>query len=959
MEGTLALARRIGFTRFSRWGENLGRLTVFAATHKEALDGTDELTITCAEKLEKGERIVWFDRQGACHEHIVDEPEHAHEDEGKPRTTATCIGSIAELWDDYVEDKRPSGSEHEALTSLLDGTRWQVGTCDLHATASHTFYHISTREAISDLLDTWGGELEVTYAADRTGVTTRKIGVRALRGDQDSPKRFTWTKDLKSIKRKVASDNPKTRIYCYGKGVETESGGYGRRLTIADVNDGLDYVEDAEATDIWGHPDGKGGKLPAVGVYVNEQCEDATQLKAEGIEYLDEVKEPKVSYEANVLDLVPFGRSWEGVSLGDCVAIIDKGFSDEGVRLKGRVSQLERDLLDEDDTKVTFGNIQDTMTDMWASVSAALKGQSQRSATYDAVAARSPGWLQSLQASLNEQFQATGTYKVETFELGTIYSNVELDPETGQPLKQASNMWAVNLNGRGIRLASKLDSQGEWDWRTFITGEGATADEINTGTLNANLIRTGILEVTNGEDTLLYVDFDSGIVRFSAYSTTEQMNAAIEASAKGIYAQFSNYVTTTTYTEDLTNLYTDAKSYADGVGDSAAQTAKDFTMNTLNASYSTTAKMNAAIKASAEAITLEVEGSKIHWCNCTTAGATQVKVCTHANFTKYVGATVCVKFSYANTASSPKLTVQNASSGATETATGYIYVNNAIMSSDYYWKAQDTMTLVWDGTYWRVSDGYTRSAVEVLRNSITLSVTSATGGKASIKLSVDGEEQTASTNVVTSARTSFQNESTNCTISAGTITFNSNTFVVNSTYFKVSSTGVITATSGTIGGFTISSASISNGLMTLNSSGTHFYYNRKYVGKIGTNCLTSDSSKRGIVFDLEYSAAYTCWAWKESSDATSYTTKLTYSAKSTSDWGADTLNIQCVSDFHCYKSKNVRIDTNTGGASGGISGTMRFTCITNVKSDGSFTYSNGCFMTFKYGFLVKSAANWD
>ena len=63
----MALVRRIGFTRFSRWGDNLGRITVSDATHTDALDGTDELSITCAEDLVKGDRIVWIDLQGTCH----------------------------------------------------------------------------------------------------------------------------------------------------------------------------------------------------------------------------------------------------------------------------------------------------------------------------------------------------------------------------------------------------------------------------------------------------------------------------------------------------------------------------------------------------------------------------------------------------------------------------------------------------------------------------------------------------------------------------------------------------------------------------------------------------------------------------------------------------------------------------------------------------------------------------
>lgn len=495
----MALIRRIGLSRFDRWGSFIGRIDYSAAKHTEALDGTDELEVTCTDDLTKGERIVWCDRRGIAHEHIVDEVTRKHDSDGDTYTEATCINSINETWDDYVEDKRPSGGVSEALTSILSGTRWAVGTCTQTGTASKTFYHESVREAITDLLDTWGGEMETAISTDGVKVTGRSVAVLSLRGNQSSAKRFTWTKDLLSIERKVESENPKTRIYGYGKGVETDSGGYGRRLTFADINSGKAYVEDAAATKVWGHPDSSGNVVPAVGTYVNEQCEDASQLLAETKAYLDKAKEPTVSYTASVLDLYAFGRDWEGVGIGDSVAIIDKEFSEDGIRLKGRVSQLVSDLVTAEST-VTFGNLTDSMADMFAAISSTLRSSSNSRSAYDAVTSTSAGWLKQLQSALNDEFNSVGTYKVETFELGTIWSNVALDTETGMPLKTTSGMWAININGRGIRLASSLTSAGAWSWTTFITGSSVTADCINTGTMTANRVRTGLLTDSVGRN---------------------------------------------------------------------------------------------------------------------------------------------------------------------------------------------------------------------------------------------------------------------------------------------------------------------------------------------------------------------------------------------------------------------------------------------------------------------------
>lgn len=524
----MALIRRIGFTRFNRWGDNLGRLTVSAATHTDALDGTDELNITCAEDLVKGDRVVWIDLRGVCHEHIVDTIDRVHDDDGAPETQAVCINSVNETWDDWLDDKRPSGSVSVALASILADTRWEVGTCDQGGSASRTFYHESVREGLAGIIETWGGELETLIVHDGASIVSRRVGVRAKRGNQSSAKRFTWTKDLVSVKRSVASDNPKTRVYGYGKGVETESGGYGRRLTFGDINNGKDYVEDAEATTVWGHPDGEGGILPAVASYVNEQCEDAAQLLQETKDYLEQVKEPKVTYTASVIDLYAFGRSWEGVGVGDDVAIIDKGFSAEGVRLHGRVSQIERDLLTGDAT-VTFGTLTDTMADMWQSVNNALKSNSQQNALYDAAAGTSVSWLIQLQQALNAQFNAVGTYHVETFELGEIWSNVPLNPETGLPVKATADMWAINVNGRGQRLAAGLTSDGQWDWRTFFTGGMVTADVINAGTMKADRVRAGLLTDEKGNN---FWDLTSG--EFSLSSGAKLGDTSVEDLFSGL-----------------------------------------------------------------------------------------------------------------------------------------------------------------------------------------------------------------------------------------------------------------------------------------------------------------------------------------------------------------------------------------------------------------------------------------
>ena len=487
--------RHAGFTRFSRFGANLGRLHMAEEPqHSEELNGGDELRIVCYEDVQKNDYVVWRDRRGEWHEHIVDKHVRTHDGTGKPVTVASCINSLAETWDDYIIDRRPRGSAFAALTVVLAPTRWTAGVCTQEGTASHTFYHIHVREALQDLIEVWGGELETHIECDGSKVTAREVRIKSLRGNQNSPKRFTWTKDLVKISRDVADANPKSRIYAYGKGEETENGGYGRRIGIEDVNDGLPYVEDAEATAIWGHPMPDGTIKPAEGEYVNEECEDPAVLKQEALAYLEKAKEPQVSYTGDVIDLASYGRDWEDVGLGDLVAIVDKEFSEDGLRLKGRVAKTVRYLYTNAVT-VTFGTLVDALATPWHSMQSRVASLSRRSANWDMAGTAEPGWLDTLMYGLNAAYDRAGTYHYTSFEHGDIWSSVPLD-EDGKPTQ--SGGWAMNINGLGFRLASSTNADGSWNWRAFGTGNGFVADEIVAGVLHSAGWETWI-NMINGE----------------------------------------------------------------------------------------------------------------------------------------------------------------------------------------------------------------------------------------------------------------------------------------------------------------------------------------------------------------------------------------------------------------------------------------------------------------------------
>lgn len=484
------------YDRHDAYVGTIGPRQLLSMVHTDELNGSDELSITTAFPLHEGYRLVWADRLGTVHEHVCQKPKASRETGGVVWTD-TALNSICELFGDFIFDKRPYGYGFlQALNVCLEPTRWEAGTVDQPGTvdAGLTFYHTSSREGLQDIIEC-GGELETQVVTDGTRVTGRRVGIRSHRGRSGGHRRFSYGKDLTSIDR-TEHWGAITACYGFGKGIETEGGGHGRKLTFGEVNNGKDYVEDAAALAAYGRPDGKGGMAHVFGTFSDPDCEDAATLLAETRAYLDAHKEPGVTYSADVIDLVAMGRDWEGVAVGDDVQIVDTCFS-PALRCEGRVTKLVTDELG-GAMRVTLGNITETMTDMWLAQQKQVSSLSRRSSSWDVAASTPPSYLQQVMDAMNNQFNMSGSsYTFTSFEQGTIYASVPMDANGRSTTGKGS---AMQLCSQGFRIASGCKADGSWDWRTFGTGAGFTADLITVGTLMGDLIKAGTIQDRAGKN---------------------------------------------------------------------------------------------------------------------------------------------------------------------------------------------------------------------------------------------------------------------------------------------------------------------------------------------------------------------------------------------------------------------------------------------------------------------------
>ena len=280
------------------------------------------------------------------------------------QVTYTCIeNAYDELASyTYIKDKRPTAIASAMLQMVLDGTRWSVGACPEVSPKFCSFYYISVLEAIQKIVNLWGFEVQFQVKID--GITNeikqRNINLYTKLGKRTN-KRFEYGSNLLSVTQANDSTGLYTALVGRGKGVQVSEGdtdtdpdGYGRRITFADVvwstqsgnplnkPAGQEYLEDPNATAVYGFPDGH----PRIGFVVFQDCEDPNELIQLTYNKLQEVNHPQVQFSANIADV-------GSLNLGDTIAIIRH---DIGIEYYTRVFKVVHDLLDSSNNTVELGD---------------------------------------------------------------------------------------------------------------------------------------------------------------------------------------------------------------------------------------------------------------------------------------------------------------------------------------------------------------------------------------------------------------------------------------------------------------------------------------------------------------------------------------------------------------------------------------------------------------------------
>ena len=411
----------------------------------------------------------------------------------------------------YIRDKRPDKLKASAALNIaLAGSRWKVGRIDDSELLSINFYDCTRLDALSKIIKTWNLDLHFYLTFDGNKITGRYIDLLGFRGE-DTGERFVYGSNALEVVKEVDVSDVYTRVIPRGKGEEKvdEEGkptdGYGRRIKIDDVlwekskgdpvdkPKGQEFLELKEMTEKFGFSDGE----PRTRMQIFEDIEDPKELIKAGYDFLVKVSRPLVQFKTKI-------SKRSRTNVGDIVRIIRK---DLDFYYRTRIYKVHRNLLNET-LEVEFGDkLVQSPADRQKIVSDSLNSLEERIKETET----------DLKSSFVDKVNEGITHA--TFNRDGYNYELKKGNKYGLPAGYYSfdreiddNPQRVIYVGAGtLAIADSKKSNGDWNFRTFGTGQGFVADLLVAGTILGGKVRWNLEDGTllignNPDDYNLYWD---------------------------------------------------------------------------------------------------------------------------------------------------------------------------------------------------------------------------------------------------------------------------------------------------------------------------------------------------------------------------------------------------------------------------------------------------------------------
>lgn len=274
-------------------------------------------------------------------------------------------------------------------------------------------------------------------------------------------------------------------------------------LSIESVNNGKDYIDNVDAIAVYGVME-KPAKY--------NDIEDPTQLMAQTLQDLNTYATPKQTLECSALDLSVLSNNSEGqFTINRSIRIINPVMNIDAYY---EIIETDRDMLNAQSVKLVISNKPDRLSGQIIEFNN-TKNLVDNVTTKDGK--MNTYWLDGVINALKNQLVASGAYtNVQVVEdKGLLFENTNA---------QSDDFGALYLGPGLFAIANAKTVDNKWNWRSFGTGKGFTADEIVAGVLKG--IKIQEVDSNNGNIlTELYKNENGGLMEI--FDTDGNLNVKV------------------------------------------------------------------------------------------------------------------------------------------------------------------------------------------------------------------------------------------------------------------------------------------------------------------------------------------------------------------------------------------------------------------------------------------------
>lgn len=303
------------------------------------------------EKLKSKLRIIWFDQNGNEKE-IFRCRVLSEETDFDGEKTVTCEGDLAFLLDTIQRPYSSTVSPADRFTQLINAhnsqvepdKQFQIGNITMTGDSvkvTENSYPDTRTDIENKLLNVYGGYI-------RTREQNGKYYIDYLKGYEDREGQSArYGENILDITKYIKAEDIKTCIIPLG----ATNSATGKAITIASVNNGVDYLYDQSAVDTF-------GKI--YGTVSFSDVESPNTLKQKGQEQVEALKNLTVSIELTAVDLKDLGYDVKEIAVGDFIPVVSLP---HGINSYMQVSKKSQNLKKPEDSSIVLGSTIKTLVE--------------------------------------------------------------------------------------------------------------------------------------------------------------------------------------------------------------------------------------------------------------------------------------------------------------------------------------------------------------------------------------------------------------------------------------------------------------------------------------------------------------------------------------------------------------------------------------------------------------------